>query len=157
MSLYQVITYDPKYKQAFIDLNTEWIKKYFVIEPMDIEQLENADTAIMAKGGEIFFITEEEKALGTCAMIPMEDNGYELAKMAVAPETRGRGFGDVLMRTCVEWAKSKGADYVMLHSNTVLTPAITLYKKHGFETVYLGPHPDYDRSNIEMKLVLKPN
>lgn len=155
MSLYQVVTYDPVHRQAFIDLNTEWIKKHFVIEPMDVEQLENADRAILAKGGEIFFVVEEGRAVGTCAMIPDGSNGYELAKMAVDPSTRGKGYGDVLMRTCVEWAKEKKADYVMLHSNTVLTPAITLYKKHGFQTVYLGPHPDYERSNIEMKLDLR--
>lgn len=156
MNLYQVVTYDPAYKKAFIDLNTEWIKKYFVIEPMDVEQLENADSTIIAKGGEIFFLIEDGKAVGTCAMIPHDKNAYELAKMAVDPSTRGKGYGDVLMRTCIEWARDKKADYVLLHSNTVLTPAITLYKKHGFETVYLGPHPDYERSNIEMKLVLNP-
>lgn len=43
---------------------------------------------------------------------------------------------------------------ITLLSNTILEPAISLYKKHGFETVHLGPHPDYERCNIEMRLML---
>jgi ribosomal protein S18 acetylase RimI-like enzyme len=155
MNKIKVIGFDARYVKDFADLNKEWIGKYFVLEPMDTYQLDNAEETIIAKGGEIFFVLDGEKALGTCAMVPMENNGYELAKMAVAPETRGRGFGDLLMTHSITWAKEKKADYVLLHSNTVLEPAITLYKKHGFETVYLGPHPDYERSNIEMRLNLK--
>lgn len=39
-------------------------------------------------------------------------------------------------------------------SNTVLAPAIGLYRNHGFETTHLGSHPDYQRCNIVMALQL---
>lgn len=146
----KVVSYDPRYLPDFVALNREWIEKYFVLEPMDLAQLENPSELILAKGGEIFFVVDGERAIGTCAMVPHGPRSYELAKMAVAPSARGRGAGDVLMMAAIEWAREKGASEVTLLSNTVLEPAISLYRKHGFEIVHLGPHPDYERCNIEM-------
>jgi GNAT superfamily N-acetyltransferase len=136
-----------------VALNRQWIQTYFKIEAMDIAQLENPYENVL-NHGEIFFLLENEKAVGVCAMIEHGVGCYELAKMAVAPETRGKGYGDRLMEIAVAWARQKGANKVILLSNTILEPAITLYKKHGFKTTHLGPHPDYERCNIEMELVL---
>lgn len=149
-----VCTYEKKYQKAFIDLNKQWIEHYFRVEEMDIQQLEHAQENIIDVGGEIFVILLDNVVVGVCAMVPHGPRCYELAKMAVSPEARGKGIGDILMTTAIDWAKSKGATKVMLLSNTVLIPAITLYKKHGFKTVHLGPHPDYERCNIEMEIAI---
>lgn len=152
----RIVTYQPRLLPAFIALNREWIEKYFRIEPQDVLQLENAESAILAPGGEILFVLDETgEAIGTCAMIPHGPGGYELAKMAVSPKAQGRGAGDLLMRAALDWARARGAADVTLISNTILTPAINLYKKHGFETVRLGPHPDYERGDIEMRRRLR--
>jgi GNAT superfamily N-acetyltransferase len=146
--------FDPRYLPVFIELNRQWIEKYFVIEPMDIAQLENPYESILNPGGEIFFVMKDEKPVGTCAMVPHGED-YELAKMAVLPEARGEGFGDLLMECSIEWAKMKGAKKIIILSNTVLEPAIRLYKKHGFRTKHLGAHSDYSRCNIEMEMDLQ--
>ncbi|KYG66443.1 hypothetical protein AZI86_05190 [Bdellovibrio bacteriovorus] len=153
MDQVKVITFNPKYVNSYIELNRQWIEKYFKIEPMDIAQLENPYENVL-KHGEIFFLLENEVAKGTCAMIEHGVGCYELAKMAVDPISRGKGYGDILMEEAIKWARTKGANKVMLLSNTILEPAITLYKKHGFKTTHLGPHPDYERCNIEMELAL---
>src|SRR6185312_14670310 len=54
------------------------------------------------------------------------------------------------------WAREQGAAEILILSNTVLAPAIALYKKHGYATTHLGPHPDYERCNIEMRKFLEP-
>jgi len=149
-----VITFDPQYLPDFIALNREWIEKYFVLEPMDLYQLENAQESILDKGGEILFILENKEVVGTCALVPHGPHSYELAKMAVLPQMRGLGHGDTVIKAAIAWAQEQGAKELTLLSNTILEPAITLYKKHGFITVHLGQHPDYQRANIEMKLVL---
>ena len=43
-----------------------------------------------------------------------------------------------------------GGGEIFLLSNTRLEPAIALYHKHGYVTTRRGPHPHYDRCNIEM-------
>jgi GNAT superfamily N-acetyltransferase len=151
----KVTTFHPKYLPAYVELNREWIEHYFKIEPMDIAQLQDAQKSILDPGGEIFFVIEDDEAVGTCAMVPHGPGCFELAKMAVNPSTRGKGYGDLLMKTAIAWARRKSAERIILLSNTVLTPAITLYNKYGFKTLHLGPHPDYERCNIEMELMLK--
>lgn len=159
----QVITYDPRYVSAFADLNREWIETHFEIEPMDTYQLDHPSESILSKNGEIFFVLSTDAeghktAVGTCAMVPYAPkNGektYELAKMAVSPKIRGKGLGNVLIQTAIDWAREQNAGRILLHSNTKLEPAIKLYKKHGFQTDHLGKHPDYERCNIEMSLKL---
>ncbi|RYZ83421.1 MAG: N-acetyltransferase [Proteobacteria bacterium] len=146
--------YQSKYLSDFIELNRQWITTYFAIEAMDIAQLEDAQKIILDVGGEIFFVLEDQRVLGTCAMVPHGPGCYELAKMAVHPAARGRGLGDVLMQLCISWARGKTAESIILLSNTILEPAIALYHKHGFQTTHLGPHPDYARCNIQMELIL---
>ncbi len=155
MSQIEFTPYNPKYLQAYVDLNRQWIEKYFAIEPMDIAQLERPHENILDHGGEIFFLLENQEPIATCAMVPHGHGCYELAKMAVNPKVRGKGYGDLLMEKSLDWAKKKGAEKVILLSNTILEPAISLYKKHGFITTHLGSHPDYKRCNIEMEYLIR--
>ena len=147
----KIIGYDRRYLEAYVALNREWIERYFEIEPADVAQLENPSENILDGGGEIFFVVEDDRAVSTCAMVPHGPRCFELAKMAVDPSARGKGYGDLLMEHAVSWARDRGAEKVMLLSNTILEPAIKLYEKHGFVTTHLGPHPDYKRCNIAME------
>ena len=91
--------------------------------------------------------------VGTCALLKMEDNVYELAKMAVAPEAQGKNIGWMLGQACIAKGRELKADKLYLESNTRLTPAISLYQKLGFKKVTGHPSP-YERCNIQMELVL---
>jgi GNAT superfamily N-acetyltransferase len=150
----QVSTFRPQLINAFKDLNLEWIEKHFVVEPTDLDQLSDPLQRIIHMGGEIFFLFENNTVVGTCAMVPHGESEFELAKMAVSPDMRGKGYGDLLMTTAIDWARNNKAGKIILLSNTVLEPAIRLYRKHGFQVVHLGAHPDYERCNIVMKLEL---
>jgi N-acetylglutamate synthase-like GNAT family acetyltransferase len=153
-SMTSIKGFDPKYLPDFISLNRQWIEKYFVLEPMDLMQLENPYETILNPGGEILFLLQDDQVVGTVALIPHGPGCYEIAKMAVLPTTRGKGYGDILMKAAKSWATSKSARKLMLLSNTILNPAISLYQKHGFKTLRQGEHPDYKRCNIEMELQL---
>jgi GNAT superfamily N-acetyltransferase len=146
----QTVKYQEKFKDVFRALNLAWIEKYFRVEKKDVEQTDHPEKCL-EEGGEIFFVVEEGLAVGTCAMYKVGPAEYELAKMAVHPDVQGRGYGDLLMLEAETWARAQGGREILILSNTVLEPAIRLYKKHGYETVHLGPHPDYERCNIEMK------
>ncbi len=144
-------TYNPKFKDAFKDLNLQWIREHFKVEKKDLDQLENPEL-IRTAGGEIFFLaTDEEEPIATAAMIKMADGGYELAKMAVRPDHRGKKLGDLLMRMTEAWAREKNATRIYLISNTDLQPAIALYLKSGFSVISIGQLPEYERGNIEME------
>ena len=152
----QVVPFRPEFRAAFDDLNREWIERYFALEPADREILGDPDGKIISAGGQVFFVIERGEILGTCAILRHSTDEYEIAKMAVAPEARGRGLGDLLMDACIAFARDRGAHRVIIVSNTVLEPAIRLYRKHGFVQVPLTGDPRYERANIRLEMELRP-
>lgn len=78
---------------------------------------------------------------------------YELAKMAVSPAAQGLGIGWSLGQSILCKARQLGAHRVELVSNSRLIPALSLYKKLGFEPAALLPTP-YQRGDVRMVLDL---
>jgi ribosomal protein S18 acetylase RimI-like enzyme len=150
----KVVPYRQEFRPAFEQLNREWIETYFVLETPDREVFRDPVAKIVDPGGEIFFVVERGIVQGTCAVIRHNPVECEIAKMAVAPAARGRGFGDLLMEAAVGFARSKGVQRVIIVSNTVLEPAIRLYQKHGFVRVPLVEDGRYRRANIRLELEL---
>ena len=150
-----VVTYRREYRPAFERLNRDWIETYFVLEQADRETFNDPEGKILAPGGEIFFVVQGDDVLGTCAVIRHNSEEFEIAKMAVAPEARGRGLGDLLMEKAVEFARGRGAARVIIVSNTLLEPAIRLYRKHGFVPVPLESDGRYRRANIRLERELR--
>ena len=146
-----VVPYREDFRPAFEQLNRDWIESYFVLEDADRAVFADPAGAILAPGGQIFFVVEGDTVLGTCAVLRHSQAECEIAKMAVAAAARGRGLGDLLMRAAIEFAGSVGARRVIIVSNTILAPAIQLYRKHGFIQVPLAADDRYQRANIRME------
>lgn len=134
----------------FVRLNLQWIDEYFGREDAD-RKMAADPFRIVADGGHIISLVEDGRVLGVCALVKEGEGCYQLARMAVAPEERGKGHGDALMDAALERARADGATRVYLLSNTVLEPAIALYRKHGFVTQAQDGHPAYARCNIVME------
>jgi ribosomal protein S18 acetylase RimI-like enzyme len=151
----EIVNYESKYKAAFKALNVEWISRYFKMEDADYNALDNPESYILAKGGHILVAIYDDEPIGVCALAKMQDDeyDYELAKMAISPKLQGKHIGLTLAQAVIEKAKSLGARNVYLESNTMLEPAIKLYRKLGFQEVLGRPSP-YQRANIKMLLVL---
>ena len=150
----RVVRFDQAYAKAFADLNYQWIEESYGVEEHDRELLDHPFESVIAPGGEIFFALIGDSAAGTVAMVKMDDEHFELAKMAVSPEFRGRKIGNALMRSCIDFAVSKGANSIILESNTKQEAAIRLYRKHGFVEIPLDPNSQFVRANIRMELDL---
>ncbi len=150
----QIVDYNPTYQTAFRQLNEEWITKYFRMEESDYKALDHPREYILDKGGHIYMALYKGEPVGACALIPMPDGGFELAKMAVSPKAQGLGIGYLIGQACIEKARALGAPRVYLESNTALKPAISLYHKLGFRKA-AGPPSPYERANIQMELPLR--
>jgi ribosomal protein S18 acetylase RimI-like enzyme len=146
-----VVPYRDEYRAAFEQLNRDWIETYFVLEDADREILNDPRGKVLSPGGQIFFVLDKGQVQGTCAVLRHGSEECEIAKMAVAPTARGRGFGDLLMETAIRFAADVGARRVIIVSNTVLEPAIKLYEKHGFVRVPLTSDGRYQRANIRLE------
>ncbi|ADY30522.1 MULTISPECIES: GNAT family N-acetyltransferase [Cellulophaga] len=149
------IPFQPKYAKTFKNLNLEWIKKFFVVENKDIELLDNCEENIINKGGYIFFAKIDTTIVGCVAYIKIEDNVYELGKMAISEAYQGKKIGQELLTFAINFAKEKQWKQVILYSSVKLTNALHIYKKVGFKEVPLEPNVVYKRSSIKMELNLK--
>ena len=144
--------YETKFDNDFFVLNKAWIEESWILEESDKKDLLNPDK-IIHNGGQVFFALENQKVIGTVAMIKSSDDRFELAKMTVQEDFRGKGIANMLMDECLEFAKENKAKEIFLISNNSLTIARNLYDKYGFKEVDLDSQK-YDRGNVKMRLTL---
>jgi GNAT superfamily N-acetyltransferase len=149
----EIIDYTPKLQNDFRRLNYEWIGQHFDIEETDHQFLNHPEEKILQPGGHIYMARYHGEIVGTCALIKINSDTYELAKMTVAEPFRGRGIGWLLGQATISKARELGAKTLVLESNTALEPAIQLYQKLGFQRV-TGHLSFYKRCNIQMELKL---
>ena len=144
--------YETKFDNDFFVLNKAWIEESWILEESDKKDLLNPDK-IVHNGGQVFFALENQKVIGTVAMIKSSDVRFELAKMTVQEDFRGKGIANMLMDECIKFAKENKANEIFLISNDSLTIARNLYNKYGFKEVDLDSQK-YDRGNVKMRLTL---
>tara|TARA_Y100000768_G_scaffold55374_1_gene36805 strand:+ start:2176 stop:2655 length:480 start_codon:yes stop_codon:yes gene_type:complete len=154
MDKLKIVPFNSDYKADFENLNRQWIEEYFVMEEEDRKTLQNPDTYIIEKGGEIFFAVFDNTVVGTAAMIPTGEGVYELAKMAVAKDVQGHGIGKKLLKRCIDFSKENRAREIFLITNDSLKPALNLYLSFGFVLNELNDDERYDRGNTKMNLIL---
>jgi putative acetyltransferase len=141
---------------AFRRLNEEWITRFFRIEPKEEPILADPQSTILDSGGRIFFATAGERCVGCCALIPIADQEFEVAKMAVEPSYQRAGIGRRLLVAAIEEGRNAGAHRLYLETNHALTPAIRLYESVGFK--HIDPNriipSQYARADVYMELFL---
>jgi len=147
-----IVGFNKKYSEQFFMLNKVWIEESWHLEDSDKKDLLNPDK-IFHNGGQVFFALEDHKAIGTVAMIKSSDDRFELAKMTVQDDFRGKGIANMLMDECLKFAKENKAKEIFLISNDSLKIARNLYDKYGFKEVDLDSKK-YDRGNVKMRLTL---
>ena len=150
----RILKYKSEYREHFEQLNRAWVEKYFKMEPMDEALLLHPEAAILEKGGQIFFVEEQNQIIGTVALVFVSAGIYEMSKMAVNEKFQGFGAGKLLCRTAIEEAKKLGADKLILFTNSQLKTAISIYHHFGFKDVLLNDN-HYSRADTKMELSLK--
>ncbi len=151
----EIVSFKPKYSKNFYDLNIEWLRSFFYVEPYDEEVLGNPLKYIINKGGYIFFAKLNNEVVGTIALMSMNiERTFELTKMAISPNQRGNKIGQQLMQHCLDFAKEEKFKALIIYSSRKLENAIYIYKKYGFKEIPVEPDCHYDRCDIKMELNL---
>lgn len=83
----------------------------------------------------VFIAAESgEAVLGYVGMMYIIDEGY-ISNVAIAPEYRRQGIADALIDELMGRAAALNLAFVTLEARQSNSPAIALYKKHGFVPV----------------------
>ena len=92
--------------------------------------------------GAIFLLQQENEFIGCVAIRKKGEGIAELKRMYIKPTTRKSGGGTMLLEKALKAAKLLGYQLIRLDTLSNMTPAINLYKKHGFyevEPYYFNP------------------
>ncbi|MCF1749847.1 GNAT family N-acetyltransferase [Mariniradius sediminis] len=153
MNTIEIIEYTPDLQPDFERINKQWVEQFFSLEEFDRNQLENPKEYILDKGGAILFAKEGKRILGTVGLVKAGDGAFEMIKMGVSPEARGRGIGRLLGMAILQKARALGGRKVVLYSSSKLEAALALYRKIGFKDIPMGCG-QYGRCNVKMEIDL---
>lgn len=150
---FDLVDFSPEYAEAFKELNLEWIEEHFEPENIDLMMLSDPQKMFIDSGGAIVFAIVDNDIVGCCGLLKHNKTTYEISKMAVTSAYQGLGLGKAMMDRTLKIASDLGATRLEIMSNTILSPAINLYKSVGFVEIPLTSDA-YDRGNISLRLDL---
>jgi ribosomal protein S18 acetylase RimI-like enzyme len=153
MDTYKIIEYTDEHKQAFRLLNIKWLDHYNLTESHDLQILDDPRGTILDRGGVIYLAQSDNRIVGSAALMKEHDGEYELAKMAVATDYRGKGISKLLLEKCIGKATELKASKITLFSNHQLKAAIGLYEHYGFRHVPVVDSP-FATADVKMELIL---
>lgn len=129
----EILPFTPDRARDFHDINVQWIEAMFALESTDREVLENPESRIMARGGDILFARVPGPGIvGTCALQKTGDRQFELTKMGVLEAARGLKVGEALLQAVLDRARELDAQFLYLLTSHRCAAAIHLYEKLGF-------------------------
>ncbi len=92
-----------------------------------------------ARPGTAYFVLERDgRVLGGGGVAPLDggpEGICELRKMYFLPEARGQGWGEALMRRCLDAARDLGYRKCYLETLTGMDAAMRLYARMGFQPI----------------------
>jgi DNA-binding MarR family transcriptional regulator/ribosomal protein S18 acetylase RimI-like enzyme len=152
---FAVRPFDATRAADFARINRQWIEAMYSIEPVDEAQLNDPQGTVVATGGDILFVEDPELGIvGTCGLLKTGEAEFELIKMAVLSEARGRGAGEFLLRATIERAFAMGAERLFLLTNSKSQAAIRMYERNGFvhdAELLARAGGEYERCDIAMR------
>ena len=144
----EIIEYQEKYKDYFVQFNTDWIVDNFGFwEEEDKNAFLHIEESL--KNGEmIYFDVEEENVLATCMSKPLYEKGtWDLCKLGSNKHLPHKGAGSAVFEAAMNWALKHDAQKLFIISNSSLKPALHIYEKYGFHEVKLNDY-EYVRGDI---------
>jgi ribosomal protein S18 acetylase RimI-like enzyme/DNA-binding MarR family transcriptional regulator len=163
LTSFEVVPFSVSYRSYFKALNMAWLKEYFPdqITDHDIQILDDPESTVLEQGGAIWFALSREDdsdpVAGTVALMSLNEEEYEIMKLAVAPDHQHQGVGTLLIKNAIEYARKQGATRVSLETASSLQPALRLYKRLGFTEQKSPRAPSMNRVDKYMALALSGN
>lgn len=101
----------------------------------------------------MFLVCEDaQEIVGYIGMYLSFDEG-DITNVAVSPAHRKKGYGEAIVSKAVELAKEKQLEMILLEVRVSNVPAISLYKKMGFEEI--GIRKNFYEHPVEDAIIMK--
>ncbi len=100
-------------------------------DPWSLSAVENQ----LKSGSSVWLITEEDDIPCGYALGSIICGEAELYRIAVSGDYRRKGLGEKLLSGFIEKCRTMGGEKIFLEVRSRNTPAISLYRKAGFEEI----------------------
>jgi putative acetyltransferase len=117
------------------------------------DELKNIPLKYGPPTGALWVLKDTDAFVGCVAIWKLEEGICELKRMYIKPAYRGQQWGQKLLESAQQKAKTMGYDFMRLDTLERLTPAIELYQKSGFTEIKpYNYNPENDVRYFEKKL-----
>ncbi len=154
-------TYQPEHRQGIIDLILSIQQIEFKV-PITLEDQPDLLTIpeVYQQGRGNFWVAtnEENRVIGTIALIEFPPHRAALRKMFVAAEYRGKTYGlaQSLMDIALEWCLKNELESIWLGTIPRLEAAVRFYEKNGFDRVEADDLPlEFPRMAVDTLFFVK--
>ena len=154
MSEVVIDVYNDAYRQTVCDLILYIQSKEFGI-PITIDQqpdLNDIPRFYQVNGGNFWIAKDNDKIVGTIALLDIGNNQGALRKMFVDEGYRGKEVAKRLLTTLLSWAKQKAFREIYLGTTEKFVRAQRFYEKNGFFEVDKSDLPaQFPIMNVDVK------
>lgn len=117
-------------------------------------ELEGLPGIYGAEGGALLLAMCGEQPAGTIALRRLNAASGEVKRLYLRPQFRGRGLARRLLEAVIERARSFGYESLYADTLPVMTDALSLYERIGFERVAAySSHPTPGAIYLKLQLV----
>lgn len=95
-------------------------------------QLEALPGSYADHGGAFWVACDGERVIGTCGVFPVAEATFELRKMYLHADARGRRVGKRLLEEAIAFARAHGGRRMVLDTAAQMKTAIAFYEANGF-------------------------
>jgi N-acetylglutamate synthase-like GNAT family acetyltransferase len=147
----QVIPYLKKYHAGVVELITGTQKEFEI--PVTYEQqpdLHDIENFYQVGSGNFWVAVDDEKVVGTIALIDMGKNRGTIRKMFVDPAKRGKGVALPLLEKLETWCVEKKIQTLFLGTTSKFLAAHRFYEKNGYSKIVVEQLPhDFQRMKVD--------
>ena len=112
----KIVTYEPKYREDFVRLNTEWLTRFYWVESFDQYTMDHMEELIEQGAMAFFALDDRKEVIATCMAMPLEEDTWEICKLAAKNQYTGTGAGSAVLQAAMAYAEQHGAKKEVLIS-----------------------------------------
>src|SRR5919204_2557230 len=127
-----IVPFESRHADGFRLLVAETLREFgFELDPEFDGDLDDPGATYTR----LWVALDGEDVVGSVALRELGDGAFELKRMYLRPDQRGRGLGKELLALALAWARERGASVVRLDTSERMVAARRLYEAHGFKRV----------------------
>jgi len=130
-----IVPFQPKYQSETKNLVLAGLAEHWgTLDPSKNPDLD--DISLSYSNGMFLIALQDNKIIGTGAVVPKSNNSAEIARMSVATNMRRNGVGKMILGRLCEYAKSNGYKRVILETTETWQEVVEFYKRFGFQITH---------------------